>query len=82
LSGNPKLDGLQDNGASSTIALQSGSAAINVGSHCGALPASDQRGNMHHRGATRYRGAYESGAPLDSNDEIFRDTFQADGVCP
>ncbi|WP_207215760.1 choice-of-anchor Q domain-containing protein [Pseudolysobacter antarcticus] len=83
LSGDPKLGGLQDNGGGTpTMALQNGSAAIDAGSHCGALPATDQRGNMRNWGAEPDLGAYESGAPLGSNDEIFHGAFEAGVVCP
>ncbi len=83
LNGDPKLGGLQDNGGgTSTMALLSGSTAIDAGSRCGALPATDQRGNVRHWGAAADLGAYESGAPLGGNDEIFHGAFEASAVCP
>jgi fibronectin-binding autotransporter adhesin len=60
----PKLGGLANNGGpTQTMALQTGSAAIDAGGPC-PPPVSDQRGVSRPQGAECDMGAFESMAPI------------------
>lgn len=71
----PKLNGLSDNGgATQTLALQSGSPAINAGRNPGSL-ATDQRGTgfPRTRGSATDIGAYEAASSLSLVVSILSD---------
>jgi hypothetical protein len=80
-SSDPKLGGLANNGGlTETMALQTGSAAIDAADPDCPPPASDQRGVKRPQGADCDIGAFESTTPIPAAPSTGRSVAQRDGT--